>query len=211
MGIRGALEGIIYYGLEYLGRYYSVYRGYVVNNIDPDNTNKLLVTVPMLTRHSHHPIWAYQQFNFSGKDYGMQVLPQIGDLIMVQFDHGDPKYPMWSHAHFVADQKPEEFVSPQVYGFKTPKGQIIIIDDRDDIEKIIINHGENVGLVKVIQLTEMLNKNEQKMNELLAHYRVHQVVDPISGMAGPLVPSPPAPLDVSETEQSYIENENVQH
>ena len=73
---------------------------------------------------------------------------------------------IWSHAHFVTGQKPEEFVSPQVYGFKSPKGQIIIVDDRDDVEKIIINHGENVGLVKVIELTEMLNKIEDKVNEI---------------------------------------------
>ena len=64
---------------------------------------------------------------------------------------------------------------------------------------------------QVIELTEMLNKNEEKMNELLAHYRIHKVIDPISGYAGPLDPTVPAPDDVDETEQSYIENENVQH
>lgn len=211
MGIKGFIESIIYYGLEYIGRYYSTYRGFVVDNEDPDGINKVLVKIPIVSRYAEHPVWAYEQFSFSGPNYGTQVLPQVGDMVMIQFDHGDPKFPMWSHAHYVPGEKPEEFVSPQVYGFKSPKGQIIIIDDRDDVEKIIINHGENAGLVKVIELTEKLNNIEKKVNDFLAHYRVHQVVDPISGFAGPLQPSPPAPIDLVETEQQEIENEKVLH
>ncbi len=205
------LETLIYEGLESIGRYYSVYRGHVIDNEDPTGLNRIQVMVPSVTSKSIHPTWAYPRDSFSGNGYGMQVLPVKGDMVMVEFDHGDPKFPIWSHAHFAKGEKPEEFISPQVYGFKTPKGQTIIIDDRDDVEKIIINHGENVGLVKVIELTEMLNKIESKVNEFLTHYRVHQVIDPISGMAGPILPSPPAPIDVTDTEQEYIENENVQH
>jgi len=211
MGIRGFIEAILYYGLEYLGRYYSSYRGFVVDNDDPEGFNRIQVKVPIVSRYAEHPVWAYQQYSFSGPDYGMQVLPQIGDMVMIQFDHGDPKFPMWSHAHFTENEKPEEFQGPQVYGFKSPKGQIIVIDDRDGKEQIIINHGENEGLVKVIELTEKLNNIETKINNFLAHYRVHQVVDPISGMAGPILPAPPAPIDLIETQQKEIENEDVLH
>jgi len=146
-----------------------------------------------------------------GNDWGMQMLPLKGDIVWLEFEHGDTRFPFWSFAHRANGETPEEFVSPQIYGFKSPKGQTIIIDDRDDIEKIIINHGENEGLVKVIELTEKLNGIEDKVNDFLAHYRVHQVVDPISGTAGPLLPSPPAPIDLVNTQQSEIENEDVEH
>ena len=211
MLLKRFFDTIVYQGLEAIGRYYSAYRGHVMDNNDPDGMNRLKVMIPSVGGKDTHPRWAYPRNSFSGAGYGMQVLPMKGDMVMVEFDNGDPKFPIWSHAHFAKDEKPEEFVSHQVYGFKTPKGQIIVIDDRDDVEKIIINHGENVGLVKVIELTEQLNKIEGKVNDFLAHYRVHQIVDPISGTAGPLLPSPPAPIDLVDTEQSYIENEDVQH
>jgi len=209
--LRGILEGIVYYGLESIGKYYSSYRGYVLDNDDEEKLGRISVKIPAITGEKPHPTWAYPKTQLGGNGYGMQMLPLTGDMIWIEFEHGDTRFPFWSFAHRATGELPEEFTSPQVYGFKSPKGQIIVIDDTDDIEKIIINHGENVGLVKVIELTEMLNKIEGKVNEFLAHYRVHQVVDPISGMAGPLVPSPPAPIDVLETEQEYIENEDVQH
>ena len=182
-----------------------------MDNDDEDGLGKLQVKIPTVTKNKIHPSWAYPKTQWGGKGYGMQLLPVKGELVWIEFEHGDTRFPIWNFAHRTDGDKPEEFVSPQIYGFKTPRGQIIVIDDREDVQKIIINHGENVGLVKVIELTEMLNKNEDKMNELLAHYRIHMMIDPISGYAGPLDPTNPAPLDVAETEQEYIENEDVQH
>ena len=211
MTLKELFNNILYQGLESIGRYYSSYRGYVLDTNDELGLGRIKVKIPSVTHNKPHPTWAYPKTQWGGKDYGMQILPSLGEVVWVEFEHGDTRYPIWNFAHRTEGDKPEEFASSQVYGFKSPKGQTIIIDDRDDVEKIIINHGDNAGLVKVIELTEMMNKNEQKINEFLAHYRVHQVVDPISGMAGPLLPSPPAPLDVAQTDQAYIENENVQH
>lgn len=209
--VKEILSNILFYGLESFGKYYSSYRGYVLDNDDPDDMGRIKVKIPAVTRDKEHPTWAYPKTQMGGGGYGVQMLPILGDMVWIEFEHGDTRFPFWSFAHRAKGEKPEEFASPQVYGFKTPKGQIIIIDDRDDIEKIIINHGENEGLVKVIELTEKLNGIEDKVNDFLAHYRVHQVVDPISGTAGPLIPSPPAPIDLVNTQQSEIENEDVQH
>jgi len=209
--VKEILSNILFYGLESFGKYYSSYRGYVVDNDDPDGLGKIKVKIPSITRDKVHPSWAYPKTQMGGNDWGMQMLPLKGDIVWLEFEHGDTRFPFWSFAHRANGETPEEFVSPQIYGFKSPKGQTIIIDDRDDIEKIIINHGENEGLVKVIELTEKLNGIEDKVNDFLAHYRVHQVVDPISGTAGPLLPSPPAPIDLVNTQQSEIENEDVEH
>jgi len=209
MTVREIFNNILYYGLESFGKYYSSYRGYVVDNIDEDGLGRIKVKIPAVTREKTHPAWAYPKNQMGGKGYGMQMLPLIGDLIWVEFEHGDPRFPIWNFAHYTKGDKPEEFTSPKIYGFKSPKGQTIIIDDLE--EKIIINHGENEGLVKVIELTEQLNKLEDKVNDFLQHYRTHMVVDPISGTAGPLLPSPPAPINLINTQQSEIEDENVTH
>lgn len=207
--LREIFRNIVFQGMESIGRYYSSYRGFVIENEDEEGLGRLKVRVPAVTHNSVHPTWAYPKTQWGGKNYGMQVLPLKGELVWIEFEHGDTRFPIWNFAHRTEGDKPEEFTSSKIYGFKSPKGQTIIIDD--EREQIIINHGENVGLVKVIELTEMLNKVEGKVNDFLAHYRLHNVIDPISGFAGPLDPSNPAPVDVIETEQSYIENEKVQH
>ena len=218
MTLQEFARALIFHGLEAIGKYYSSYRGYVVDNNDPDNMGRIQVLIPSITNDQKHTKWAWPKNQFAGNNYGMQVLPQIGDLVWVEFENGNARFPLWIHGHFGQTEKPEEFVTPQVYGFKTPKGQIIVIDDRDDVEKIIINHGENVGLVKVIQLTERLNIIEEKLNGHLSHYRTHVHIDPISGYTGVACPpqgSPnmvePIPVDIDLTDQSYIENEKVMH
>jgi hypothetical protein len=218
MTIQEFAKALIFQGLEALGKYYSAYRGYVISNEDPENLGRVEVIVPAITKDKTHVKWAYPKNQFSGKNYGIQVLPQVGDIVWVEFETGNPRFPIWSHGHFITDGKPQEFATSQVYGFKTPKGQVIIIDDRFDIEKIIINHGENMGLVKVIPLTEKLNNLEIKVNDFLSHYKGHVHIDPLSGYTGVLMPpltSPDTitivPFDLTETEQSEIENTKVLH
>ena len=216
MNLRETFESIIYNGLESLGKYYSSYRGYVIDNDDPLRMNRIKVNVPSVTRHLPHPSWVYPKGGFVGKDYGVQVLPQKGDMVWIEFDHGDTKYPIWSHGHFTKGELPEEFYSPNVYGFKSPKGQVVVIDDEN--EQIIINHGGNVGLVKVIPLTEKLNNLENKVNDWLFHYQGHIHIDPLSGQTGviqqPEMGAPnvlPQPDDLELTLQEEIENPEVLH
>lgn len=151
-------EHVMYNGLETLGRYYSSYRGHVMDNEDPDNMGRLKVMVPSVTSKATHPEWAYPRNSWSGQNYGMQLLPVKGDIVMVEFEHGDPKFPIWSHAHFSEGQKPEEFASAQVYGIKTPKGQLVLIDDRDGEEKIVIRSNAHIvieGSAVVLESDEL--------------------------------------------------------
>lgn len=226
---------ILQHGLEKLGRYYSNYRAFVVDNEDPDGLNRIKVNIPSLTRRKVHTKWVYPKSVFSGQGYGSQVLPKVGDLVWVEFEYGDTEFPLWSHAHYSKGEKPTEFVNSKVYGFKTPSGQLVIIDDRPDevyvkikdatdndktytTELIAFNHGENGGLVKVVNLTKELHKLQNKLNDFMSRYDTHTHIDPISGYTG--VPSPvlgasdiitPRPEDIELTDQSYIENEKVLH
>ena len=209
MTFRGFLDKLLIWGLESFGKYYSSYRGYVVDRNDPEGVGRIKVKVPTITGDSTHPKWAYPKNNYSGNNYGLQVLPSKGDLVWVEFEAGNANFPMWTHGHFGKDERPEEFASNNIYGFKSPKGQVVVIDDDNEI--IIINRGDNEGLVKVIELTEQINKVEDKVNDILTHYKAHFVIDPISGTAGPLMSAPPAPINIINTQQSQIENKKVKH
>lgn len=76
-------------------KYYGKYRGTVINNVDPLQIARIMVMVPDVLG----PIpssWAMPCLPFTGKQSGMWCLPQIGTGIWVEFEQGDPDYPIWS-------------------------------------------------------------------------------------------------------------------
>jgi hypothetical protein len=76
-------------------KYFGKYRGMVVTNVDPLQIGRLLVQVPDV----FGPIpssWAMPCLPFTGKQMGMWCLPQVGTGVWVEFEQGDPDYPIWS-------------------------------------------------------------------------------------------------------------------
>jgi len=143
---------IVMYGLEFLGRYYSSYRGFVVDNDDPKGLNRIKIISPIIDSFDNtEGAWAYPKTNWGGKGYGFNILPQKGDMIWVEFEHGDLNYPIWSFASYGTDEKPTEFDSPNKYGFKTPAGSIIIIDDTEGVESILVKHHNELEYIKLVK------------------------------------------------------------
>ncbi len=77
------------------GKYYGKYRGTVVNNIDPEQRGRLTVQVPDV-KGLIPSTWAMPCFPITGKQMGVYMLPQIGAGVWVEFEQGDPDYPIWS-------------------------------------------------------------------------------------------------------------------
>jgi len=76
-------------------KYYGIYRGTVVNNIDPLQTGRIIVLVPDaggITPSS----WAMPCVPIAGKQMGTFMVPQIGAGVWVQFEAGDPDRPVWT-------------------------------------------------------------------------------------------------------------------
>jgi uncharacterized protein involved in type VI secretion and phage assembly len=80
-------------------KYYGKYRGMVVNNVDPLQIGRLQVQVPDVAGLIPSS-WALPCFPFTGKQMGMWALPQIGTGVWVEFEQGDPDYPIWSGCWF---------------------------------------------------------------------------------------------------------------
>ena len=235
MTFRDFIHLLLYRGLEHFGKYYSSYRGYVTDNEDPDGVGRLRIKIPVVTGENPHTKWIFPKGVYSGKDYGIQLLPEVGDMVWVEFEQGNTEFPYWSHGHFGKGEKPKEFVNSKVYGFKTPKGQIIVFDEREGETYITLpkagggtkkygtkiisfNKGENGGLVKVKELTDELNEFKKVFNSFMLRYDNHVHIDPISGFTG--VPAPvkgvpdmatPRPLNIKDTDQDNIENTKILH
>jgi hypothetical protein len=76
-------------------RYYGKYRGTVINNIDPEQIGRVMVQVPDvlgLTPSS----WAMPCVPAAGIQAGVFVVPPIGSQVWVEFEQGDPDYPIWT-------------------------------------------------------------------------------------------------------------------
>jgi uncharacterized protein involved in type VI secretion and phage assembly len=76
------------------GRYYGKYRGTVINNVDPMRMGRIQVQVPDV--HGVVPsTWAMPCVPASGIQNGMIWLPMVGAGVWVEFEQGNPDYPIW--------------------------------------------------------------------------------------------------------------------
>ena len=74
-------------------RFYGKYRGTVINNIDPLQIGRIQVSVPDV---SVIPgTWALPCQPIAGRQEGVFMVPQIGAGVWVEFEQGDPNYPIW--------------------------------------------------------------------------------------------------------------------
>lgn len=75
-------------------RYYGKYRGTVLPMPDPDRRGRLFVQVsdangPNITN------WARPCLPWAGMSMGMHIVPQAGSKVWVEFEQGNPHYPIW--------------------------------------------------------------------------------------------------------------------
>jgi uncharacterized protein involved in type VI secretion and phage assembly len=75
--------------------HFGKYRGMVLSNIDPMQMGRLQVQVPDISGLMPSS-WAMPCFPVTGKQMGMWVLPAIGSGVWVEFEQGDPDYPIWT-------------------------------------------------------------------------------------------------------------------
>ena len=75
-------------------KYYGKYRGVVLNNVDPLLEGRLLVQVPDVAGLAP-TTWATPCVPIAGIQNGMVAIPINGSGVWVEFEHGDPQYPIW--------------------------------------------------------------------------------------------------------------------
>jgi len=75
-------------------KFFGKYRGMVLNNIDPMQLNRLQVQVPDVAGLAP-ATWAMPCVPVAGLQNGMVALPMIGSGVWIEFEQGDPDYPIW--------------------------------------------------------------------------------------------------------------------
>lgn len=76
-------------------KYYGKYRGTVLQNVDPMQMGRIQVIVPDVSAILPSS-WAMPCVPIAGKQMGSYFVPQIGSGVWVEFEQGDPDYPIWT-------------------------------------------------------------------------------------------------------------------
>jgi uncharacterized protein involved in type VI secretion and phage assembly len=82
-----------------VAKYYGKHRGTVLNNVDPLNIGRLMVQVPDVSN-ILPSTWAMPCLPFAGIQHGFFAVPVIGAGVWVEFEQGDPDYPIWTGCYF---------------------------------------------------------------------------------------------------------------
>jgi uncharacterized protein involved in type VI secretion and phage assembly len=85
-------------------RFYGKYRGAVINNIDPQGVGRLLVQVSDVSGIGISS-WAMPCFPYTGRKSGWYAVPQIGAGVWVEFEAGNPDYPIWTGCWYGASSE----------------------------------------------------------------------------------------------------------
>lgn len=147
------------YGLESLGVYYGVYRGFIVKNEDPEFLGRVQLQCPQVWGEDQTlDYWAYSKGMYCGTGIGMFAIPNIGDMVWISFEGGNPRFPVWEYGHFAKPNGTSDVPSdwknngnkPTKQVWQSTSGHRIELDDKDGSEVIRITnkHGYNVELNK---------------------------------------------------------------
>jgi hypothetical protein len=106
---------------------FGKYRGKVENNLDPMELGRLQVSCPAVLGDGSLS-WALPSTPYAGPSVGLFLLPPVGANVWVEFEGGDPDYPIWSGCFWGTGQMPASPATENIKMLKT-RGVSITIDD----------------------------------------------------------------------------------
>lgn len=130
-------------------QFYGKYRGTVTDINDPLMMGRVRATVPDVMGDLDSG-WAMPCFPFGGSGIGFFALPTVGAGVWIEFEHGDPDYPIWTGCWYasVADVPTEVLAPPyKKVLLKTEGGHKIVLDDTPGIGGITL---ETSGGQKIV-------------------------------------------------------------
>ena len=135
-------------------RYTSVVIGICTNNKDPEGLGRVKVKFPWLAD-SEESYWARVCQFMTGGGRGMWILPEVGDEVLVSFEHGDIHHPyvigsLWNGVDRPpSDSGFNEDGKNNIRMFQSRFGHQVIFDDTAGGEKIRLMEGNAKNVVDI--------------------------------------------------------------
>ncbi len=132
------------------GKAYGVAAGIVTNNKDTEGLGRVKIKFLWLSE-DNETDWVRIATLMAGNDRGSFFLPEVGDEVLVAFEHGDINYPYVIGALWNGKHKPPETNSNgqnNIRMIKSRSGHKVILDDTKGKERIeIIDTSKNNKIV----------------------------------------------------------------
>lgn len=110
-----------------MNEYFGKYRGKVENNVDPLQLGRIQVSCPAVLGEGQFS-WAMPCSPYAGDGVGLFTVPPVGANVWVEFEGGDPDYPIAGGYFWGTGEVPADPALPQVKVLKTDAISITLKD-----------------------------------------------------------------------------------
>jgi uncharacterized protein involved in type VI secretion and phage assembly len=86
-------------------KYFGKYRGTVTQNVDPEQRGRIQATVPDVSN-VVPGTWALPCVPVAGNLMGTYLVPRIGAAVWIEYEQGDPDYPIWTGGFWSSGEVP---------------------------------------------------------------------------------------------------------
>jgi hypothetical protein len=131
-------------------RYFGKYRGLVTDNDDPTDRGRVKVRVPAVLQELE--VWAMPCLPYTGNNVGVYMIPEPDAGVWVEFEAGDPSFPIWTGGYWVNDELPKQHdgnrATPPIRMIRSQQGLQLSFNDDSEIITISDKDGKNIITVE---------------------------------------------------------------
>lgn len=109
------------------GPFYGKFRGVVTDNSDPLFLGRVRARVQDVLGGKEIG-WALPSLPYAGKGVGLFLIPPVDASVWIEFEHGDPDYPIWTGCFWSQGELPATPAVAEMKVLKTDAGTITIND-----------------------------------------------------------------------------------
>jgi hypothetical protein len=147
------------------GRFYGKYRG-SVTEVEEGGRGRIKAKVPSVLG-TQATGWCDPCVPYAGDGVGIAFLPEVGAGVWIEFEAGDPSYPIWSGCYWRDGEMPED-VGPKKKIIRTKAGHQVLFDDDEESIKITDPNGNEItidsGGVKIARGSYSVEVTDSKVD-----------------------------------------------
>jgi uncharacterized protein involved in type VI secretion and phage assembly len=107
--------------------FYGKFRGVVDDNRDPNNLGRLRARVQDVLG-DRVLGWALPAVPYAGNGVGLFLIPPTGASVWIEFEHGDPDYPIWTGCFWASGEVPASPAQAEMKVLKTDSCTLTLDD-----------------------------------------------------------------------------------